>query len=71
MAILKSGYSQEDFRTEGSIITVPQGWGRAMIEPGVILSKEGRLHGNFEKLRDEASLERKYLLLFLLWLTSL
>lgn len=41
MAILKSGYSQKDFRTEGSITEAPVGWASGNDSIGTMWSKEG------------------------------
>ena len=48
MAILKSRYSQEDFRTEGIITVVPVGWASGNDRTGAV--EQRRLDGNFEKL---------------------
>lgn len=71
MAILKSRNSLEDLRTEGSIIAALEDWANVSDRMGLrtIWSKEGRLEGNFEKLRDEASVDKRTCLH--LWLTSL
>lgn len=50
MAILKSRYSQEYFKTEKSITVAPAGWAGGIDRTGAVWDKEGRVDGNFEEL---------------------